>query len=107
LKKLKPTFQQYHGAAGDPIIIHATDDFMVIAVHVVITSANGDEIERGEAAPIRSLPDQWRYTTHGEYATVTPSRIITTAIDLAGNVAMGERQTVRNNGEVHSFKLLR
>jgi len=75
---------RYRGAAGDPIIIHATDDFRVIAVYIVVTAADGNEIERGEATPIPRLADRWQYITRVVHAAVTQSRIIATPLTFRG-----------------------
>ena len=51
----------YHGAVGDSITVKATDDFMVTAVKVLITTPKGKVIEEGEAGPDLEKVNLWMY----------------------------------------------
>ena len=60
-------FSAYHGAIGDVILIHATDDFAVARVHVRIQNPDGTLVEEGDA-----LPDPDSYTYRYKATTKTP-----------------------------------
>lgn len=75
----------YRGAVGDIITIDATDDFKVTQVLVVITAADGTELESGKAVQDPKLKHLWRYTATVANPAVAGSRISATAFDLPQN----------------------
>lgn len=77
---------QYQGVIGQSINVHAADDFKVASVLVVIQTATGTEIERGEATLSEELRDVWIYTTKAENISLTDTLITVTAKDIPGNV---------------------
>ncbi|MEO5980003.1 MAG: hypothetical protein ABIS36_23250 [Chryseolinea sp.] len=77
--------ESYTGAVGQSINVKATDDFQVTTVSVVIKSASGVELERGQATLSIDLRDQWVYTTTAVNATLVGSTVTASATDLAGN----------------------
>lgn len=78
----------YRGAAGKAIQVYASDDFKVASVAVVITSAAGEEIERGEATVAMDLRDVWVYTTTSENPSFAGSSITATVKDIPGNTTV-------------------
>lgn len=80
----------YNGAAGSIITIKATDDFRVETVSVVIYSAKGMVIEKGDAARNKRKPFMWNYRTSVENHRVKACRIKVTAKDRPGNEAVAE-----------------
>jgi hypothetical protein len=74
----------YRGKPGDHLLVEATDDFKVTAVHICIHHANGHLIEQGEAIMQINTVD-WRYTVTVANESFTGSRITATATDLPGN----------------------
>ncbi len=75
----------YTGAIGSLITIKATDDFRVENVSVVIYSAKGKIIEKGEAARNKHKPFMWNYRTTVENRGVKGCRIEATAKDRPEN----------------------
>jgi len=78
------TVDQYLGQPGNPIIIRAVDDFKVTAVKVVISSEDGNLIERGDAVAEPGGSD-WRYTATTVNPRVDGSVVSATASDRPGN----------------------
>jgi hypothetical protein len=78
----------YSGAAGDVIVIQATDDFDVAAVAVALTDADGNAIESGAAVETPADSGRWLYVAQTAVATGTTVRIGVTATDRPGG--MGE-----------------
>jgi hypothetical protein len=78
----------YLGGAGQPINVHASDDFRVASVAVLIKSAAGEDIERGQAIMAEDMRDVWVYTTTLGNPSFTGSAITTTVKDIAGNTAV-------------------
>lgn len=78
---------QYTGAAGQLIRVHASDDFKVLSALVVIKSATGEEIERGEATVSADLTDVWIYTTTAQNPAPAGSTVTATVKDIPGNSA--------------------
>jgi Na+-translocating ferredoxin:NAD+ oxidoreductase RnfG subunit len=76
----------YTGAVGQQIFITATDDFKVNQVTVVITTAAGQEIERGLATVSDGFTDSWVYVTTAVNPALAGSKITATAVDLPGNL---------------------
>ena len=74
----------YHGAAGDTIIVNATDDFKVKGVTVSIHTAAGDLVEEGIAVMQINETD-WLYTATQANAALAGSKITAVASDLPGN----------------------
>ena len=75
----------YRGKVGDIIAIQATDDFKVIRVRVIITSAEGSEIERGEAVQDLTLKNTWRYAATVANPVLAGSTVSVTAFDIPQN----------------------
>lgn len=83
--------EKYNGTPGSTIIIHAKDDFRVVAVKVSIyVASTGGLLEEGNAtlAPINR--EQWIYTASQQYAEKEPLKIVATATDVPGNQAVLE-----------------
>ncbi|MEJ1240660.1 hypothetical protein WBG78_21125 [Chryseolinea sp. T2] len=78
---------EYRGQPGNEIFIYAIDDFRVTSVTVVIISAAGKEIERGEAVLSERVRDFWIYTTRSEISSLAGTAITATAKDTPGNSA--------------------
>ena len=78
----------YTGAIGQQILIEATDDFNVTKVSVVIQDAAGAEIERGDATSNIDVLFQWVYTTTAVNPALAGSKIMVTAVDVAGNMTV-------------------
>lgn len=76
--------RQYHGSAGDSIMISCHDDFGVSAVHVAIHAKDGPLIEEGIAIAEGAV---WRYTTKTAQASGQRVAIASTATDRAGRTA--------------------
>jgi hypothetical protein len=72
----------YHGVAGDPIRVVATDDFSVESVSVVLRNAAGDILEQGPAALAGGA---WAYPSTGPVALGETVTIEASARDLPGN----------------------
>ena len=99
----------YSGQAGDPIVIHASDDFAVSAVSVALTNTDGSSTalrqaqgaSRKAARPAKARPalhrvlrkrHRWLYTATTAVATGTQVRITVTATDRPGGTGSGEVQ---------------
>lgn len=74
----------YHGAIGDIIKVHASDDFMVTKVNVVITDATGTILEQGSASTTTGWPE-WNYKTVAVNPGLQGTKIKATAYDRPGN----------------------
>ena len=75
----------YHGQPHDALLITATDDFAVAAIHVSLYAPAGALLETGPAA---LLPDgRWRYLAQTTQPTLPGLRVEAEARDYAGNVA--------------------
>lgn len=72
----------YTGAPGDPIGVHATDDFGVETVSVTLMMEDGTVIEEGVAEA--SGKDRWTYTCTASVEAGTSVRAVATAEDRAG-----------------------
>ena len=79
----------YHGAAGETIVIKATDDFCVTSVLVAI-KCEGVMIEEGEALQ-QGATDYWHYTCKGTNAKPASTKICVAAMDKPGNVTTAEK----------------
>lgn len=75
----------FTGELGSLITIKATDDFRVENVSVVIYSAKGKVIEKGEAARNKRKPFMWNYRTTVENRGMKGCRIEATAKDRPEN----------------------
>jgi len=82
----KVDLSQFHEMAGDPIYIHACDDFGVIHVTVTITDANGTCLEKGNAMPASLPGTQWVYRVQGTFPPDMYARVTVTAEDRARGV---------------------
>jgi hypothetical protein len=78
---------KYTGAAGDPIIIRAHDDFDVTAVNVAVAQADGTAVEEGAATETPPDSGRWIYTATAAVPTGTAVRITVTATDRPGHAA--------------------
>lgn len=75
----------YHGQLNDAILITATDDFAVVAMHVSLYAPTGTLLEAGPAA---LQPDgRWRYLAQTTQLALPGLRIEAEAHDHPGNVA--------------------
>jgi hypothetical protein len=75
---------RYHGQPHDVLIVAATDDFAVAAVHVSICSPAGVLLEAGPATP---QPDgRWHYLAQTTQPALPGLRLEAEARDYAGNV---------------------
>lgn len=78
----------YTGAAGQTILIDASDDFRVAAVSVAIQSADGVQIEAGQAKAGEGFADAWTYVTTADNAAIAGTKVQVTVTDFAGNVTV-------------------
>ena len=78
--------ENYHGQIGDPIIVHATDDFKVAVVLVSIYNQAGVLIEEGNAILQDNEEKNWLYIVQRENTEYTGSKIKAVAADLPGNM---------------------
>jgi hypothetical protein len=76
----------YNGIEGDEIRIIAVDDFAVNAVNVQISAVDGVLIEEGNA--VNTAGNLWIYTAKVNNQSLDGNRIVVTASDLPGNVAV-------------------
>lgn len=74
----------YTGAAGDPIVILAHDDFKVVEAQVIVTDANGQAIESGKAVETPAKSGRWVYSATQAVAAGNSVRIAVTASDQPG-----------------------
>ena len=76
----------YRGATGDEIVVHAVDDFGVVAVNVEIFDAAGGKVEDGPLVENPVGSGCWVYaaTVSTQAASV---QITATAVDRPGNTA--------------------
>ena len=76
----------YNGNVGDTIHIHATDDFSVAKVHVMIADNQGNMIENGEAVESAPGSSQWIYTATVQGQPVVKVQVV--AVDRPGGTAV-------------------
>ncbi|MBI2757380.1 MAG: hypothetical protein HYX49_01735 [Chloroflexi bacterium] len=74
----------YTGAAGDPIVVRAHDDFKVTSLRVNVSNAGGQEIESGEAEETPAKSGRWVYTASTAVPAGTNVRIAVTVSDQPG-----------------------
>jgi hypothetical protein len=74
----------YAGGAGDRILVQASDDFAVKAVHVRISNADGSLVEEGAA--VQSVGNLWTYTATQTNESLEGDKIVISASDLPGNM---------------------
>jgi len=79
--------ENYYGHIGDPIIVHATDDFKVAAVVVSVYNQAGVLIEEGKAILQENEEKNWLYIASQENTGYSGSKINAVATDLPGNLA--------------------
>jgi len=84
----------YTGAAGDEIVIMASDDFDVLDVSMALTDGDGNAIENGAAVETPPDSGRWIYTAAADVATGTTVRIAVTAEDRPGGIGTGEGEKV-------------
>jgi len=77
----------YDGTAGSRIAIRATDDFDVTGVEVAISTAAGEELERGNAVLSSMRWGRWVYTAVTSVQSGTRVTVRATATDRPGNTA--------------------
>lgn len=75
----------YSGDAGQSIHVHATDDFSVASVTVIIRNAAGEQIERGTATLSTDLGNVWVYTTTASIGSFEGATITVNVKDNPGN----------------------
>ncbi|MEJ1241441.1 hypothetical protein WBG78_25060 [Chryseolinea sp. T2] len=78
----------YQGGPGQVINVHASDDFKVDSVAVVIKSAAGEEIERGQAMLTEDKRDVWLYTTTSATPLLAGTTVTVSVRDIPGNLAI-------------------
>jgi hypothetical protein len=80
----------YKGDIGDPIVIRA-DEFKIVKILVVITTAAGQLVEQGYAS-LRSAAGTaklgWAYTTISDNAELAGTKITVTVYDRPGHEAV-------------------
>ncbi|WP_346320867.1 hypothetical protein [Chitinophaga sp. YIM B06452] len=82
---------QYKAVAGSTVVIHAKDDFRVVAVKVSIyLAATGNLLEEGNAVLDPINRERWIYTATQAPAAGEALKIVGTATDLPGNEAVLE-----------------
>ena len=72
----------YTGAAGDEIIIMASDDFDVLGVQVALTDGESNPLESGAAVETPANSTRWVYTATAAVetgTTVRPSTLLSVA----------------------------
>jgi len=74
----------YGGAAGDKIVIKASDDFEVLGVNVALTNGDGSPLESGAAIETPVKSGRWVYTATSAVTTGTTVRIAVIASDRPG-----------------------
>jgi len=87
-------FSGYTGAAGDEIVIIASDDFDVASVQVALTDGDGSPLENGAAVETPPESGRWVYTATAAVETGTTVRIAVTAEDRPGDRCTGEGEKV-------------
>ncbi len=80
-------FEGYSGAVGQPIDVHASDDFQVDSVTIMIRNVGGEEIERGQATLLTNMKDHWVYTSVKENPSPKGSEVIILVRDIPGNIS--------------------
>jgi hypothetical protein len=80
----------YYGAAGDVIEIHATDDFKVIRVRVIIRNDHNEVIEEGDAT--ESYRDHWEYVAKAVNRCLANTTITAIAYDYPQNSGRLEKR---------------
>ncbi len=81
---------EYKGKVGDPIVVNATDDFMVTEVKITIVDAAGNEVESGAAVKDPASHELWRYLATTANPTLPGTTIRAMAFDRPGNSATEE-----------------
>jgi hypothetical protein len=84
----------YTGAAGDGIVVQASDDFDVASVSLSLTDDGGNPIESGQAVETPPESGRWVYTATAAVPTGTTVRIVVTAADRPGGQAQAEEEKV-------------
>jgi hypothetical protein len=79
--------RRYDGKIGDRIGLHAKDDFMVTAMKVRITDADGVVIEEGDATECGPGIYNWIYTATAANPSLKGTKITAFAWDRPGNEA--------------------
>jgi hypothetical protein len=82
--------RNYHGVAGDTIVVRAVDDFRVTGVRVEIFAADGSLLEAGNAIQ-QSNGIDWKYAATQANALLVGSKIRATAADVPGNETIEEK----------------
>ncbi len=80
----------YAGAAGDKILIKASDDFKVTSVNVSILKADGTLIEQGDAVLLADAIDDYEYAATVAFPKAAGTKVIVAVRDKPGNVTTAE-----------------
>ena len=80
----------YGGAAGDEIVVYATDDFGVNAMALTLADADGNPLEQGPAVETPAGSGRWVYPATADVAGGTTVRLTVTVNDRPGNVTTHE-----------------
>ena len=76
--------RNFKGAAGDKIVVRASDDFRVTGVQVSIFAPDGSLLETGKA--VQNLTDiDWTFTSTQTNSVPAGSKISAIATDIPGN----------------------
>lgn len=81
---------RYAGAAGDKVLIKASDDFKVMSVNVSILKADGTLIEQGEATLLPEAVDDYVYVATVAFPKAAGTKVIVAVRDKPGNVTTAE-----------------
>lgn len=88
----EPTIQRvdlsaYHGVAGDPIYIYASDDLGVMQVSILITGNANSVLEGGQAVEEIAGSGLWKYETRSGFSEGDQVNLTVTATDRPGGTA--------------------
>ncbi len=76
--------EKYFGKVGNPILVKASDDFMVTQVNIVIRDSDGNVLEQAEAKPNKRI-FIWKYTATAVNPSIKGTTIEVIASDRPGN----------------------
>jgi hypothetical protein len=78
----------YSGVAGDEIRIIASDDFTVKSVHVEISNADGETVEKGYA--VNTTGNLWIYVATQNNCDIEENKFVVSVSDMPGNITVEE-----------------
>jgi len=81
----------YNGKVGDPILIKASDNFMLTSVHISIFNSSGYLLEQSELVLQQDSAEDYVYTTTVANAIVRGTQIIVSVRDRPGNITTEEK----------------